>query len=193
MQWYHCPFALSYLAHAGNNVDDSLNPFRSETGKILDNDGNGPWYPGSLCRQVIMDIIIQLFINALRPRQDGRHVCRRHFQMPWWCHQMETFSALLAPGEFPAQRPVTRSFDVFFDLRLHGRLSKQSSGWWFETPSWSLWRQCNGIFFNEKCCIMIKISLRYVCRVSIDNNPALVQIMAWRRTGDKPLSEPIMA
>ena len=47
------------------------------------------------------------------------------------------------PGEFPAQRPVTRSFDVCFDLRLHGRLSKRSSGWWFETPSWSLWRQCN--------------------------------------------------
>ena len=47
---------------------------------------------------------------------------------------METFSALLAicagnspvPGEFPTQRPVTRSFDVFFDLRLNKRLSKQS-------------------------------------------------------------------
>ena len=46
---------------------------------------------------------------------------------------METFSALLVicagnlpdPGEFPAQRPVTRSFDVFFDLRLNKRLSKQ--------------------------------------------------------------------
>ena len=56
---------------------------------------------------------------------------------------METFSALLAicagnspvPGEFPAQRPVTRSFEVFFDLRLNKRLSKQSWGWWFETLS----------------------------------------------------------
>ena len=64
---------------------------------------------------------------------------------------METFSALLAicvgnspiTGEFPAQRPVTRSFDVFFDLRLKTRLSKQSFGWWFETPSRSLWRHCN--------------------------------------------------
>ena len=46
-------------------------------------------------------------------------------------------------GEFPTQRPVTRSFDVFFDLRLNKRLSKQSWGWWIETPSWSLWRQCN--------------------------------------------------
>ena len=48
------------------------------------------------------------------------------------------------PGEFPAQRPLTRSFDVFFDLRLNKRLSKQPWGWWFETLLWSLWRQCNG-------------------------------------------------
>ena len=44
------------------------------------------------------------------------------------------------PGEFPAQRLVTRSFDVFFDLRLNKRFSKQSWGWWFKTPPWSLWR-----------------------------------------------------
>ena len=49
----------------------------------------------------------------------------------WWRHEMETFSALLAicagrspiAGEFPAQRPVTRSFDISFDLRLNERLS----------------------------------------------------------------------
>ena len=47
------------------------------------------------------------------------------------------------PGEFPTQRAVTRNFDVFFDLRLNKRLSKQPRGWWFETPSWSFWRQCH--------------------------------------------------
>ena len=46
-------------------------------------------------------------------------------------------------GEFPSQRPVTRSFDVFFDQRLNKQLSKQSWGWWFETPSRSLWRHSN--------------------------------------------------
>ena len=64
---------------------------------------------------------------------------------------METFSALLAicagnspvPGEFPAQRPVTRSFDVFFDLRLNKPLSKQSWGWWLETLKRPLWRHRN--------------------------------------------------
>ena len=46
------------------------------------------------------------------------------------------------PGEFPTQRPVTRSFDVFFDLRLNKRLSKQPWDWWFETLLRSLWRHC---------------------------------------------------
>ena len=46
-------------------------------------------------------------------------------------------------GEFPLQRPVTQSFDVFFDRRLNKRLSKQSRCCWFETPSRSLWRHCD--------------------------------------------------
>ena len=40
--------------------------------------------------------------------------------------------------------------------------------------------------------IFIKFSLKYVRKGPIDNNPALFQIMAWRRPGDKPLSEPMM-
>ena len=47
------------------------------------------------------------------------------------------------PCEFPAQRPVTRSFDVFLDLRLNKRLSKQPWSWWFETPSNPLRRHSN--------------------------------------------------
>ena len=66
---------------------------------------------------------------------------------------METFSALLAIcGDFTGhrwiphtQRPVTRSFNAFFDLRLNKRLSKQWWGWWFETLSCPLWRHCNDI------------------------------------------------
>ena len=73
--------------------------------------------------------------------------------MTWWRYQMETFSALLAicaenwpiPGEFPAQRPVTRCFDIFFDRHPNKRLSKQWWGWWFETSSCPLWRHRNGM------------------------------------------------
>ena len=71
----------------------------------------------------------------------------------WWRHQMEKISALLAicagnspvPGEFPAQRPVTRTVGVFFDLHPNKRLSKQWWGWWFETLSCPLWRQQNEV------------------------------------------------
>ena len=41
------------------------------------------------------------------------------------------------------QRPMAWSFGVFFDLRRNKRLSKQSWGWWFETPSRPLWLHCN--------------------------------------------------
>ena len=45
------------------------------------------------------------------------------------------------------------------------------------------------IFVNKTVRISIKISLKFVPKCPINNNPALVQIMAWRRSGDKPLSE----
>ena len=68
---------------------------------------------------------------------------------------METFSPLLAicagnspvPGEFTAQRPVTRGFDVFFDLHPNKLLSKQWWGWWFETPLCPLWRHRNALTY----------------------------------------------
>ena len=57
----------------------------------------------------------------------GVYSIRSKCSQSWWRHQMETFTASLAicagnspvPGEFPAQRPMTRSFDIFFDLRLN--------------------------------------------------------------------------
>ena len=68
-------------------------------------------------------------------------------------------------GEFTGLRwipPVTRSFDVFFDLRLIKRLSKHSRGWWFETLSRPLWRYCNvpkNISTNYCLCdILVKSS-----------------------------------
>ena len=100
------------------------------------------------CARRLSNVCIQtVFMNRAWVK-DRLNVIRK----AWWRHQMETFSALLAtcagnspvPGEFPTQRPVTRSFDVYFDLRPNKQLSKQWRGWWFETPSWSLWRHRNG-------------------------------------------------
>ena len=92
---------------------------------------------------------------------------------------METFSVLLdlcagnspVPGEFLAQGPVTRSFVIFFDLRLSKRLSKQSWGWWFETPSRSSWRHC-----NEKYWIQMVI-----CNTKHFKQLFLASYPTWRR------------
>ena len=89
----------------------------------------------------------------------------------WWRHQMETFSVLLTlcaanslvPGEFPTQRPVTRSFDVFFDLRQNKRLSRQSWGWWFETPSCQLWRH------NDVLIIAVHMGWYPICTLSVSH------------------------
>ena len=93
-----------------------------------------------------------------------------------WRHQMETSSALLAicagnspvPGEFPAQRPVTRSFHVFFDLRLNKRLSKQWWGWWFETLPRPLWPQCNGMKWTQQVGFHVYLLIMHVA--SLDYN-----------------------
>ena len=81
------------------------------------------------------------------------------FGMTWWHHQMESFSVLLAicagnspvTGEFPSQRPVTRNFDVFFDLCLNKLLSKQLWGWWFETASCPLRHHSNENSYSVGC------------------------------------------
>ena len=79
------------------------------------------------------------------------------------------------PGEFPTQRPVTRSFDVFFDLCLNKRLSKQQWGWWFETLSCSLWRQCNDCTFSNYIrAINIKTALL--------NLHVLLDFSPWRQS-----------
>ena len=99
----------------------------------------------------VMESTGDRWIPMTNVKKCGKHVMvsrRNRFQISpqhsyeivttLWRHQMETFSALLAlyagnspvTGEFPAQRPVTRSFKVFFGLRLNKRLSKQSWDCW---------------------------------------------------------------
>ena len=73
------------------------------------------------------------------------------------------------PGEFPTQRPVTRSFDVYFDLRPNKRLSKQSWGWWFETQSRPLWRHRydnSSKFYHIVGCTFCSIWVYKLCPIS---------------------------
>ena len=89
----------------------------------------------------------------------------------------------LVTGDFPSQRPVTRSFDVFFDLRLNKQLSKQWRRRWFKTPSCSLWRHCNVWKF-----LFIYWNFNEICLLSsINSKSALVQIMVIYRLGNNAL------
>ena len=124
----------------------------------------------------------------------------------WWRHQTETFSALLVlcvgtspvTGEIPSERPVTRSFDVFFDLRLNKRLSKQSWGWWFETPSPSLSRHCTEITAIETHTG--DRNLEIFLRNRLDANAtrtkwwvvSIGSVNGLLPSGSKPLPEPTM-
>ena len=86
--------------------------------------------------------------------------------LPWfrftvsWRHKIKTFSRYwpFARGIHQRRRPVTRSFDVFFDLCLNIRLSKQSWGWWFETPSRILWRHSLALR-RRRFCVQSQPSL----------------------------------
>ena len=96
-------------------------------------------------------------------------------------------------GKFPTQRPVTRSFDVFFDLRPNKRLSKHWWGWWFETPSRPLWRHCNAIFsyldgdhYHDRSCyinhnnIQLNLSVTTTSLIKFITCDLFSDVFEWR-------------
>ena len=85
------------------------------------------------CHEISSAILTRLYLRK-----------QSHDDVIKWKHFLRHWSFVRGIHRWPAsQRQVTRSFDIFFDLRLNKRLSKQSLSWWFETPSCSLWRHCN--------------------------------------------------
>ena len=125
---------------------------------------------------------------------------------------MESFSALLAlcAGTSPVtgKFPLKRSFDVFFDLRLNKWLSKQSTRSWFDTPSCSLWRHCNGKPVVHKANMLISAiqplpvrlhrpHLYPLCPIDAiwwhRSESILAQVIAWCRHDTKSLAEPTLS
>ena len=87
-----------------------------------------------ICRDMLLtDLIVDVIGVFMMTSSNGKKIA------------LLCLCALNPPvtGEFPLQRPVTRSFGVFHDLRLNKRLSKQSKHRWFETSSRPLWRHFN--------------------------------------------------
>ena len=73
------------------------------------------------------------------------------FQETWWRHQMETFPGYWSFVWGLHRSPVNSPHKVFFHQCLTKLLSKQSRGWWFETPSCSLWRHRNELVPRHGC------------------------------------------
>ena len=140
--------------------------------------------------------------------------------MACWRHtNIGSGNDLLPNGTKPLPRPMftnnRRGLVPFTWGQFHGKCSSYLSlvsGWnnWFDITvasprgQWvnTLRPRQNGrhfpddiskwIFLNENAWISIKIPLKFIPKIPINNIPALVQIMAWRRSGDKPWSEPMM-
>ena len=110
-------------------------------------------------------------INTLRPRQNGRHF------------PDDIFRCILLNGNVW----ISNMFSLKFvpTVRMN-TLRPRQNGRHFADDIFKL------IFVNENVWIPIRISLKLVPQAPINNIPALVQIMAWRRPGDKPLSGPMM-
>ena len=89
----------------------------------------------------------------------------KHVPRHWllWGNSPVTAGNSPVTGKFPSHRPVTRSFDVFFDLRLNKRLSKQPRRRWCETPSQSLWCHCNVVSNSDP--VIFRRSTRHSCPI----------------------------
>ena len=132
----------------------------------------------------------------------------------WWRHQMETFSALLAicagnspvTGEFPAQRPVTQSFDVFFfmwawinnrannrgagDLRRHRANYDVTVMTWTHTERNGRYDADDAKDLYRKKIIGFQIRIHwYVSIFLINDDSTLVPVMAWCCQANQPLSD----
>ena len=125
-----------------------------------------------------------------------RDYCRnswKHYDVIKWKHfpRYWTFVRGIhrSPVNSPAQRPVTRSFDIFFDLRLIKWLSKQSWGSWFDTPSRLLWRHRNDIMTWRTSATRVNIQLLYVFyyeTLNFCDIPCyVIQTVIWNHPGNQ--------
>ena len=123
------------LRRQNDNILVSYNNSIINNWRKLITESNVYWSYGSLneMADVFTDDIFKHIFNWY-------HCVSKHDDVINWKHFPRYWPVT---GEFPSQRPVTRSFDVVFDLRLNTRLNKQSRRRWSETPSRSLWRHCN--------------------------------------------------
>ena len=192
---FTCNFLGSLLTIWGHILIENL---------IFTNTGNGSFLVGH-------ETFIWT-INTLRPWQNGRHFaddilkCIFLNENVWIpikislkfvpkgpINNIPALVEIMAwrrPGDKPLSEPVTVGLPTHICVtrpQWVNTLRLRQNGLYFTDNIF----KC--IFLNENILISIKISQKFVPKDPVDNIPSLVQIMAWRWTGDKPLSEPMMA
>ena len=149
---------------------------------------------------VFSEFIAKSYIEGCRPEWSPKCSCTTESIAcsSAWCSCNSRFSALLAfcagnslvNDEFPSQKPLTWSFDVFFDLRLNQQLSKQERRRWFGTSSRPLWQHCN----DRASYILFSIGLGNAlllvpCQEITWNDDDFLSIGSWGKNFIKILSD----
>ena len=155
MVWGHCSAQETLVVYNYNII--SMQCKRIPMLQNLVNIGKKNWFVHNVHKKTQMTFTVSKDFAKFHDDVIKWKHCPRNWPFVREIHR--------SPGEFPAKRPVTRSFDVFFDLRLSKRLSKQPWGWWFETPAWSLWRHRNFKGHFDWCNLV---------------NKTLSEVISWR-------------
>ena len=133
--WLDCPYSVTWITLC--TIPDSK--VHGANIELIWGRQDPGWPHVGPVNFAIWDIYL---VHALKSNMLQRYGGRKTSGFSWWRHVTGP-NVMGVHRWFPSQRPVTRSFDVFFDLRLNKRFSKQSRRRWFETPSRSLWHHCN--------------------------------------------------
>ena len=189
-----------------NSLEDQPPEIRS-TGADLQTSGRAWWQDtriatpemGNICKWIFSNSTVKFApkgwidrneksvrVTALVVNPDAeaclQHLQWRPGQSSWWLfHCIEKSAMVQVMANNQQERLSTESI-----INQFNTLWPRQNGRRFADDTFKR------IFLNKNVRISIKISLKFLPKGPINNNPALVQIMAWRRSGDKPLSELMM-
>ena len=135
-----------------------------------------------------MGVIYRIHCTRIIPSTYHHEIERKRFPRYW-----PFVRGINSPDtdELPSQRPVTRSFGVFFDRCLNKRLSKESWGWWFVTSSGSLWCHCNDIIVTGFIVWLLQCQSIYTKQLKTTTPKYRVYNICSRKSHDKmtPIAE----
>ena len=147
---YHQKSQRAFHIKSISTSSETIVEVRRSTDRLIFTIGISVRASGSLINSVSdIHVVAAIYWDEISKGQVAFCVIFSHVDVIKWKYFPRYWPFVRGIHRWPSQRPVTRSFDVFFDLCLNKRLSKQSCGGWFETPSRPLWRHRNACVFRH--------------------------------------------